>query len=302
MWEHCSFFILVPILFIIPSVLLLAHDLRSSWCSAAVPGERCRWRSHWGVGRTLWGAGQGQRKKEGLWVYFWGILMCLGVKKGSEDGELRSGRCHVSVGGSTGFKSTSELGFNTNHPTTVCAWAPILIIVPTIRNLAFMERTVHAMERGVLLKQGHFPEWFSSFKGAGVLARCIISPSILHAAQRGLFSSLSFTMFLGKASLVCSCPNIAWRRPPSWGQRMLEGLCPSALSAYPILPYTIPPLWLVPVPFSSQKPYPGPHPHAPTHLPHAWSSELHSFRCLWHIPPLLPGCAPYFCLPSALQS
>lgn len=99
------------------------------------------------------------------------------------------------------------------------------------------------MERGVLLKQGHFHECFSSFKGAGVLVRCIISPSMLRATQRGLFSSpSSLTMFLGKASLVCSCPNIAWRRPSSQGQRMLEGLCPSGLSAYPVPPYTTLPL------------------------------------------------------------
>lgn len=151
--------------------MLLAHDLRSSWCSA-VSARRAP-QMEVPKGRTLWGTGQGQRRKDGLSIYFWGILLCSGVKKGSKEGEVRSGRCHVSVGGSTGFKSTSELGFNTNYPTIVSAWAPIVLIVLTTPNLAFMERTVHTMERGMLMKQGHFPEWFRSFKGAGVLARCI---------------------------------------------------------------------------------------------------------------------------------
>lgn len=166
--------------------------------------------------RTLLGTGQGQRRKDGLWVYFWGILLCPGVNKGSKDGEVRNGRCHVSLVGSTGFKSTSELGFNTNYPTIVCALAPIVLIVLTIPSLAFMERIVHTMERCTFLKHRHFPEWLRSFKGAGVLARCTMSLSILHAAQRGLFSSLSsLKMFLGKASPVCSCASIAWRRPSS---------------------------------------------------------------------------------------
>lgn len=40
--------------------------------------------------------------------------------------------------------------------------------------------------------------------------------AILHAVQRALLSSLSsFTMFVGKDSLVCSRLNMAWRRPSS---------------------------------------------------------------------------------------
>lgn len=270
-------------------------------CSSARRALQMRF--HWGVGRTLLGTGQGQRRKDGLWVYFWGILLCPGVKKRSKNGEVRSGRCHVSVGGSTGFKFTSELGFNTNYPTIVCALAAIVLIVLMIPNLAFMERTVHTMERGMLLKLEHNPERLRCFKRAGVLARCIISAFMLHAAQRGLFSSLSsLKMFWGTASLVCSCPNIVWRRPSSRGQRILEELCPSALSAYPEPPHTSPPPWSVPFPFSRQKPHPRPHRHAPKHLSHAWRSELHSFRCLWCIPSHLPGCAPDFSLPSALQS
>lgn len=55
-------------------------------------------------------------------------------------------------------------------------------------------------------------------------------------------------------------------------------------------------------PLLQSESHPRPHPHAPRHLPHAWRSELHSFRCLWHVPSHLPGYAPYFSLPSALQS
>lgn len=49
------------------------------------------------------------------------ILICLGVEKGSEGGEVRTGRCHIGVGGSTGFESTLGIGFNTDCPAVVSA-------------------------------------------------------------------------------------------------------------------------------------------------------------------------------------
>lgn len=98
-------------LFITLSTMLLAPRLRSSWggCSSArgTPGTRVTLRSL----QDLVGTGQGQRGKDRLWVYVRKILVCLGVKKASKVGEIRAGRCHTSVGGSTGFESTSGIGF-----------------------------------------------------------------------------------------------------------------------------------------------------------------------------------------------
>lgn len=45
--------------------------------------------------------------------------MCLGVKKESKSGEARTGRCHLSVGGSTGLKSPWGGGFTADCPAVV---------------------------------------------------------------------------------------------------------------------------------------------------------------------------------------
>jgi len=83
----------------------------------------------------------------------------------------------------------------------------------------------HGKSRGVVSNQGRSPGCLISFRGAGVLGGCVISPSILHAVQKALLSSLSsFNIFPGKASLVCSCPSITWRRPSYLWQECVGGI------------------------------------------------------------------------------